>query len=558
MPAKKTTAVVETAAPKKRVAAKKSTLPARTDAQKQAVVSRGDRVIKFIEKYVIVPEGALLGKPMVLLPEQKDFIHAVYDNVLPNGKLRTRRGFFSIARKNGKTGLIAAILEAHIFGPEAKQNSDIYSAARSRDQAAIVFKYAAKSIRMNPALEGLVDIGDSYKSIKGLALGTSYKALSADAKTKHGLSPALTIHDELGQVIGPNDALYDALETAGGAQDEPLSLVISTQAASDSDLLSTLIDDALAHPENLENVVRLYAAEKDDDIFDERVWYKTNFALGKFRSYIEFAEAADRAKRMPSFEATFRNLYLNMRVSLLSLAFPPLLWKSCAGAVDYDLFTSGLPVHLALDLSQRIDLTAGVFSVQNPDDGVVHVLPFVFTPEVGIEERAKHDRADYVRWAKEGWLITTGGKVVEYAQVAEYLAKVAEGMNLWDISFDRWRIDLFKKEAIKYGLEPVSGEDGWIPVGQGYKDMSPRIETMETLLMNGKLRHGNHPLLNLGAANAIASHDPAKNRKLEKAKSSGRIDPLVAAVMSVHACAAPSEDESKDIGDNDFYILSSD
>lgn len=509
----------------------------------------------FIERYVYVPEGALVGKPMVLLPEQKSFINDVYNNLKPDGRLRTRRGIFSIARKNGKTGLISALLEGHVIGPEAKPNSQIYSAARSRDQASLVFNYAAKALRMNPKLDGLVQITDSAKKIVGLTKNVTYKAMSADATTAHGLSPALTIHDELGQVVGPTDKLYDAFETAGGAQAEPLSLIISTQAANDGDLLSILIDDGLRNPQP-ETVVHLYAANKNDDIFDPKVWYRVNFALGLFRDYDEFAEMAERAKRMPSAEPTFRNLYLNMRVALQSLFIPPSLWKD-NGTLEMqdELFYSGLPVHIALDLSQKTDLTAAVCAVQDPDTGIVYVKPFIFTPSDGIAERAKADRSPYLVWVDQGHLIPTGGRVVGYDQVCEFLALNTADMNIASVSFDRWRIDLFRKEAQKVGFAH-SDDIPWRPVGQGFKDMSPCLESVETLLLNNKLAHGAHPLLDLGAANAIAVRDPAGNRKLEKARSTGRIDPLVALVMAVQACVAPPEGEEQvpTHADEDFVV----
>lgn len=540
---------------KRNVAAvKKPRTVTKTPAQLAATgPSRGARIGAFIERYVYVPEGALVGKPMVLLPEQKSFISDVYNNLRPDGRLLTRRGVFSIARKNGKTGLIGALLEAHVIGPEAKQNSQLYSAARSRDQAALVFGYAAKSIRMNPKLEGLVQITDSAKKIVGLATNSTYQAISAEATTAHGLSPALTIHDELGQVVGPNDALYDALETAGGAQLEPLSLIISTQAANDADLLSQIIDDGIRSP-TPETVIHLHAAKNDADIFDPKVWKEVNFALGIFRSIEEFEETAARAKRMPSFESTFRNLYLNMRVALQSLFIAPSLWKENDDAVDVDLFFSGEPVHFALDLSQRTDLTAAVACVQHPMTGVVHCMPYIFTPSTGLEERAKKDRVPYLKYAQDEQLITTGGRIVDYQQVAEYLATVTSGMNIVTVSFDRWRIDLFKKEAVEAGWAHTEDVQ-WLPVGQGFRDMSPRLESVEALLLNRKLAHGNHPLLNLGAANAIAVADPARNRKLEKARSTGRIDPLVALVMAAHACVAPPEGEAtNEVTGEDFLI----
>src|SRR5690606_4246973 len=116
--------------------------------------------------------------------------------------------------KNGKTALIACLLLAHIIGPEAKQNSQIVSGALSRDQAAIVFNLAVKMLMLNPELEGLYHIIPTGKKITGLAKNVEYKALSAEGKTTHGLSPILAILDETGQVRGSQDDFIDAVTTA--------------------------------------------------------------------------------------------------------------------------------------------------------------------------------------------------------------------------------------------------------------------------------------------------------------------------------------------------------
>lgn len=498
--------------------------------------ARAAKIIQFIEKYLPVPEGMLVGKQMVLLREQKDFIRDVYDNQHPTGRLRTRRGILSIARKNGKTGLISGLVAAHTLGPESKENSTIYSAARSRDQASLVFNYAAKSIRLNPKLEGLVQITDSGKKIVGLKRNVTFKSLSADAQTAHGLSPALTIHDELGQVVGPNDLLYDALETAGGAQIEPLSLIISTQAANDQDLFSQIIDDGLKNDQP-DTVVHLYSAIDGEDIYDPTVWKRVNFALDIFRSREEFLEFANRAKRMPSSEAAFRNLYLNMRTALVSKFIAVSVWKQNNEISNSELFFSGAPVHIGLDLSQTTDLTAAVLAVQDPETGKVHVMPFVYTPAIGIEERSKTDKAPYAEWEKLGYIIAIGSKVIEYEQVIEHLKTATEGMNIASVNFDRWRIEIFQPLAEKLGF---ADNAEWIKVGQGFKEMSPRLETTETLLLNGDICHGGNPPLTSAANGAIALKDPAGNRKLDKSKSSVRIDPFVAMVMAVHAAYNPS------------------
>ena len=453
------------------------------------------------------------------------------------------------------TGFISPILSAHLIGPEAKQNSMLYSAARSRDQASLVFNYLAKSLRMRNDLEGLVEITDSSKKVRGLAMNTEYRALSADATTAYGVSPALTIHDELGQVVGPTDQLFDALETSGGAQSEPLSLIISTQAASDADLLSTLIDDAIRNP-TPENVVCLYTTPKTADIFSQKNWVLSNFALGKFRSLKELADAAKKAQRLPAFEAAFRNLYMNQRVSLLQLLVAPSTWAACATPVDDAIFTSGLPVHLGADLSQSRDLTAVVASVLDPDTEVLHVKPFVFTPQEGLEIRAKQDRAPYMLWVEEGLMVALPGKNISYDMVAEYMVAQTEGWNIASMQFDRWRIEMFKKSCKEKGFAS-DPRTVWQPVGQGFRDMSPRIEVFEGLLIDELIAHGGHPVLNMAAANAVVVLDPAKNKKIEKAKSSARIDPLVAAVMSAYgAVGPPPEDKSvPPVDDKAFFFV---
>jgi phage terminase large subunit-like protein len=143
-------------------------------------------------------------------------------------------------------------------------------------------------------------------------------------------------------------------------------------------------------------------------------------------------------------------------------------------------------------------------------------------------------------------LLQNAGKAtaVVVASPLVQLALREESIEPQTVVFDRWRIDDFKLHAEPEGFCSFAT---WEAVGQGYKDMSPRLETFEGLLLEGRIRHGGHPLLNMAAANAIAIADPAGNRKLEKFKSTQRIDPIVAAVMAVHQVVnadAPMADAS--------------
>ncbi|MFY0183855.1 terminase large subunit [Stenotrophomonas rhizophila] len=497
-------------------------------------MTRADAVIEFIERYCLTPDGAQVGQPMLLADFQREFIRGVYDN--PN---KTRRAYLSIARKNGKTGLIAGLLLAHLVGPEAKQNAQIVSGAMSRDQSALVFNLAAKMVQLSPRLAKLVRIVPSGKRLIGLPLNTEFRALAADGKTAHGLSPVLAILDEVGQVRGPRSDFVDAIVTSQGAHADPLLLVISTQAASDADLLSVWLDDAQAS-NDLRIVCHLYAAPEGANLADETAWQAANPALGIFRSRDDLAEQMKQAARMPSMENAARNLLLNQRVSTESPFVSPAVWKANGGAV---LPFDG-PVFGGLDLSARTDLTALVLVGQV--QGVWQVRPFFWTPQVGLAERAKRDRSPYDLWAQQGFLRTTPGASVDYAHVAREIADLLADFDVQTIAYDRWRIDLLKKELDAIGVElPL------VPWGQGFKDMGPAIDTLEAELVNERMAHGAHPVLSMCAANAVVTKDPAGSRKLDKSRATGRIDGMVALAMAMGAAQsaeAPTADPYRERG----------
>ena len=491
-------------------------------------MTRAEAIIAFVERYILTPDGAQVGRPLVLAEFQKEFVRAVYDN--PAG---TRRAYLSVSRKNGKSGLVAALLLAHLVGPEAKQNAQLVSGAMSREQAALVFNLAAKMVQLSPRLSKLVRIVPSGKRLIGLPLNTEFRALAAEGRTAHGLSPVLAILDEVGQVRGPQSDFVDAIVTSQGAHADPLLLVISTQAASDSDLLSVWLDDAEASADP-RIVSHVYTAPEGCDLLDEDAWKAANPALGLFRSLDDLREQMKQAQRMPSAENMARNLLLNQRVSTESPFVSPGVWASCnAEPVPFDG-----PVFAGLDLSARTDLTA--FVLAGKVDGVWQVQPYFWTPAQGLAERARRDRMDYESWHRMGYLRTTPGASVDYGHVVADVAEIVAGLDLQAVAFDRWRMDVFQTELDRAGVTlPL------VPHGQGFKDMSPALDSLEVELLNGRLAHGGHPVLTMCAANATVTRDPAGNRKLDKMRATGRIDGLVALAMALGAAQtveAPAPD----------------
>jgi len=481
-------------------------------------LTTGQRVCAFIETYCRAPEGNLVGSPIRLEPFQREFILAIYDN--PAG---TRRAYLSIARKNGKTALIAAILLAHIVGPVARRNSQIISGARSRDQAALVFKLAQKMISLEPALQRITKIIPSGKTIIGLPMNVEYKAISAEAKTAHGLSPVVAILDEVGQIRGPQDDFVDAIETSQGAYEGPLLIAISTQAANDDDLFSIWLDDAESSKDP-HIVCRVYQAARDADVLDEDAWRAANPALGTFRSIEDMRMLAEKASRMPSFGPSFRNLNLNQRVEVNAPFISRDVWMRNAGTPAE---IGKRAVFGGLDLASVSDLASLVLVTEDND-----IHPTFWTPTEGVAEKARNDRVPYDVWADQGFLQTTPGKSIQYEYIAEYLRVVFDTYDVKAIAFDRWNMKFLRSWLSKVGFSEAELMK-FVDFGQGFVSMSPALRELEGRLLEGQMRHGGHPILKWCAANATVLSDPAGNRKLVKSRKAGRIDGMVALAMAV-------------------------
>jgi phage terminase large subunit-like protein len=324
-----------------------------------------------------------------------------------------------------------------------------------------------------------------------------------------------------------------------GAHDAPLSIVISTQAPTDADLLSIMIDDALTGRDPTV-VISLYTADPALDPFSEEAIRQANPAFGDFLNAKEILRQAETAKEMPSQEPLYRNYTLNQRVEMNSPFISKSVWQKCGADVAESF--KGLPVYGGLDLSEVSDLTALVLVA--PVDGVWNVKPTFWLPGSSIAEKSRADRVPYDVWEKAGHLVKTPGPTVDYEFVAEYLRSLFDELDIRKIAFDRWNFRHLKPWLSKVGFseDQLEGDKAvFEQMGQGFQSMSPALRDLESSILNKKIAHGNHPVLTMCAANATVQTDPAGNRKLSKMKSHGRIDGMVALAMAMSVAGTHQE-----------------
>jgi phage terminase large subunit-like protein len=493
---------------------------------------RADKIIAFLERLPI-PDGPAVGQLITIDPWEERFIRDIYEPEHADGRRVVRRAVLSVARKNRKSLIIAGLLLVHLIGPESQRNAQIYTCAVTQKQAKVIFKMCVQMIEMKSVLRDYLGVTESTSTIyvkrtDCKARGSTYQALSADGPAKHGLGADFFVYDEFGEARDGD--LYNVLLDSQQLRLSPLAVVISTQNNDPTHPLSQLIDDGLSGVDPT-LVCHLYAADDDCALDDRAQWLKANPTLATWKPYEAIEIAAGEAKRMPAQEQNFRRRYLNQRVSLHSNLIAQSDWRACEDkTISYEPKQS---IFLALDLSQRVDLTALV-AITTGD--VSQAQAWFWKPKQYVQEHTRRDRVRYDLFADQGLLELSDGKAVSPRAVALKIAELCETYDVRGLAYDRWKMDELLTYFDDIGFEAQQGEGYGLALydwGQGYKDMGPAIDAFEMEILQGTLKHPGHPLLTWNVLNAQAISDPAGNRKLDKSKATLRIDGAQALAMAV-------------------------
>lgn len=488
-------------------------------------LSRAERVIAFCQ-FLPITSGIHAGRKLVLRDWQKDIVNAIYATD-SEGLRMVRTALVTLPRKQGKTALAAALALCHLLGPEAEQRGQVFSAASDREQAAIIYREMEAIILAVPEFEARCHIQSFHRTITDTTTGSVYRAMSADARKAHGLSPSFMVYDELAQ--SKDRELYDNLTTGTGARKEPLMVVISTQSADPNHILSELVDYALkiqdgTLPPDPAFYGCVYAAPDDADPWDEKTWFACNPALDDFRSLEEMRIFAEQAKKIPAKESVFKNLYLNMRVDSAAKWISSTDFEACVGDIP-DL--SGRECYAGLDLSSTQDLSAlSLCFVPIEENEPFYTLHYAWCPENAIKTRSKADRVPYDLWNKQGHIEATPGTVVDYGYILKRIEAISKQYQLKALSFDRWGATKIVKDLEDMGLTVLE-------FGQGFASMSPPSKEMEKLILSRKIILPDNPALAWCFSNVIVETDAAGNVKPSKKRSKEKIDMVVSCIMAL-------------------------
>lgn len=523
----------------------------------------GDRVVQFIERFCRHHKGEWAGQLIKLEPFQKNILRRVFGWLKKDGTRRFRTAYVEIPRKNGKSTLLGGV-GIYLEVADREPGAEVYSSATKKDQAAILWKDAAKMVEQSSELKKHVRV---YRnSIVCDRMGSVFMPLGADSTTLDGLNPHGNLLDELH--AHKDRGVWDVMDTAMGARRQPLTFVITTAGIYDPESIGWQTHEYAT--KILEGIVEdeeffAFIAAADDAPDDRTDYYFTetaqrqanpNFGISIKVSYL--AKQAEKALNQPSFTNTYLQLHLNRWVQQATRWLSLEAWSKCEVDRPEDLVNFVRERELSLlkrrcfgglDLSSKLDLTS-LELVFPSDDGGFDVISRFWLPENTIKAYAKKGQKHYEQWAKAGWIIPTPGNVIDYAFIQKEIITLADAYGLVELAFDPW-----SAQGLATDLGNVEGIT-MVETRQGYKTLSEPSKDLEAYVVDAKLRHMHHPVLRFCASNVVVTRDAAGNIKPDKEKSVQRIDGISALVMAMSRAIVSTPGSNKSyLDDNDMVVL---
>jgi len=480
------------------------------------------RTVDFFTECLTLTKGDLAGNPFALQPWQRAVIANLFGWKRADGKRRYREALIYVPRKNGKSEMVGGLSLRMLF-LDNEPGAEVYTAAADREQAAIVFGIAKRMVLAEPELASRCTVG-----VRAIALedkGSTLKAISSDANTKHGYHAHCVIVDELHAQRTPE--LVEVLMTSMGARAQPMIVYLTTADWDRPSICNTKLDYAKKVRDGIFKdpsfLPVIYEAEKGDDWHDPATWARVNPNLGVsiYRDYFE--REFQRATEEAAYENTFKRFHLNMRTEQAERLIPMEEWDACAAA---PVAPGGRPIWMGLDLATVNDLAALVMVCQ-AEDGSFDVTPWFWCPRQNAEMRERRHRVPYLTWGQQGHIELTPGNRIDYGFIEKRIVALAQEHKAKEVAFDPYNAShICQQLQEKHGLKMVEFRQGFLSMNEPTKELL-------RLIKGKQIRHGGNPVLRWMASNLAVRRDASDNLKPDKENSGDKIDGIVALVMAL-------------------------
>lgn len=531
-------------------------------------LERADHIYGYFRSVLRLNGGQFEGKPFELLLWQSFIIGSLFGWRGADGHRRFRTGYVEIGKGNGKSPLAGGI-GLYCLTADNEKRAEVYAAASTKDQAMILFRDAVAMRDQSPTLtRALIKYGGLNPWNMFYPRSDSFfRTISSDDK-QSGPRPHCALCDELHE--HPDGTVVDMLEAGFKFRRQPLKVEITNSGYDRTSI-------CFQHHEYSQRVLDgrvdddawfayICGLDRGDDWRDEKVWQKANPNYGVSVTEKYLREQVKKADGMPAYASKVRRLNFCEWVDAATPWIDGEKWRACEGEPDLSQYR-GTRCWAGLDLSARNDLTALALVFLRPDGTGFDAFLWFWAPEEGLRQREDRDRVPYTVWRDQAHLEVTPGATVEYEYVARRIIDFREHYGLEAVAFDRYRIADLQRDlddaGFDYSVVSLDTEEeqlrkatGMLLVnhGQGFKDMTPTVEALSTVVTNQTLQVRRNPVLTMCSANAVITSGAAEEKKFDKRKSRGRIDGIVALAMAIR-CAEKFMSQTPG-GDIDKFLSS--
>ena len=515
-----------------------------------------DLVYKYIKfaSLMKLPAGEFGGITFQFMDFQIKAIIDIFGTKYRDGEFKGLRRyqtiFFFLAKKGGKS-TFGALLTILYFFLDDEKAKECYSMASDLDQAKILHKAFITMIKQIPELDEMVKttIQPPRVSKYNGAFIDEYMAVSSTADSKDGLNVSMALVDEPHSYS--NKALYQIITDGMAGRTQPLQIIMSTAGYDlngffyrDIYLYAKKIKQGIIKDESFYQVMFEPDEEdlKDPDFWKkEEVWRKSNPGYPKSPTASYMKNKVLQAEQSEQSRISFLTKHLNIFCDKVDIWIKNSVWNNNQSKIGFNKLKQlkNRRCYGGLDLSSSTDITALVL-IFDDGSGGFDVIPYFWIPKDNMFERVRRDKVPYFDWVKKGLIKTTDGNVVDYAYIEKTIKRVCEFFNVKMIAYDRWNSnDLIRRLTDDEVVELIQ-------FGQGYASMSTPTKQIEVLSLQGKLNHASNEVLNWMCSNVVLKKDPSDNWKIDKEKSSEKVDGMVALAMALGVALKDIEEKPEE------------
>ena len=450
--------------------------------------AKANRAIKFIETFCKHSKGELAGKPLKLALFQRAYVSALFGFVdRETGYRRYTESFFFVARKSGKSTMLAAIA-LYMLMADGESGSEVYSVASKRDQANILFDQAHEMIKQSPDLNKNIrkrksDLYFPHNFSKMQSLGKNSNSLD-------GLNAHLVVIDELHSIQDRN--LYEVMKQSQSARTQPLLIMITTAGTH----RGTIFDDLYEYACNVvdgnfedDNFLPImYELDHKAEFKMPDRWQKANPALGISKKVEDLERKVARAKNNPNDLTGILTKDFNIRETTDSawLTFEDIVNEATFDIKDF----AGWYAIGGADLSITTDLSCATLLFVDPDTEIRYVHQMYWLPQDNLQKRVEEDKIPYDKWHEQGYLRLCSGNTIDYSDITDWFLEMLNDFDitpLW-IYYDNYSARYWVDEMEAYGFKMIRTQ-------QGARTLSLPMQNMGADLQKNKINYNNHPIL---------------------------------------------------------------